>query len=321
MRNPTLVTTHQAKRGTFTAAIAGFPGRDWPWLALGLFLRKVYWPFRSTAIEFDGIRRMLRAGCDVVLDKGLLRAEFGNPQRKAHCWLRPKTSDVRVFEDLILRDQYGAALKWLKKVGADQNPYIIDGGANIGLFAAYCALKLPACFIQSVEPDAGNFDLLQRNVGALKQSCAGETEIVTLQNGIWPTDEALRICRDADAGKPWAFSVESAATSGAGSGGEVFGIRVDAIMAQAGRDTVDLLKLDIEGAERAVLLEDDAEWLSSVRVLVVEIEHPSKRDEFIEKLWCSGLTLVEEPGECSIFVRHDVLAHVRNEYFRTTLLD
>ena len=42
----------------------------------------------------------------------------------------------------------------------------------------------------------------------------------------------------------------------------------------AGADTIDLLKLDIEGAEEALFSHDDLSWLDHVRVVTIEVHGP-----------------------------------------------
>jgi hypothetical protein len=57
--------------------------------------------------------------------------------------------------------------------------------------------------------------------------------------------------------------------------GEVQGVTVDTIMKEQGIDHVDILKIDIEGAEREVF-RDPSSWLRKVDALIIELHERMK---------------------------------------------
>ena len=59
------------------------------------------------------------------------------------------------------------------------------------------------------------------------------------------------------------------------------------------REEIDLLKCDIEGAERE-LFEHSAPWLHRVRNLVVELHAPYAHDEFMRSVHGTGVKFVDE---------------------------
>ena len=145
-------------------------------------------------------------------------------------WLRPGTSDLEVFHGIFADKDYEFAC-W------DISPELImDAGANIGLTSLYFAKKHPAARIIAIEPEASNVELLRRNTHS-------EPNIKVISGALWPRKTKLSMV-DGDAEK-WAFSVREGTTS---SGIEAW--TIPDILADTGAGRIDLLKIDIEGAEK-----------------------------------------------------------------------
>ena len=72
-------------------------------------------------------------------------------------YLRLNSSDVPTYEDLFAKGDYGFSVQ--------KSPTtIVDAGANIGLASVIFANRWPDATIIAIEPEAGNFDLLKKNV-------------------------------------------------------------------------------------------------------------------------------------------------------------
>ena len=71
-------------------------------------------------------------------------------------YLRLRTSDVSLFEEIILNEEY--SLKIFKSPRI-----IIDAGANIGLSSVFFANKYPDSKILAIEPEHTNFEMLKKN--------------------------------------------------------------------------------------------------------------------------------------------------------------
>lgn len=159
------------------------------------------------------------------------------------------TGDSATFNEVVLRQEYDIDIALTPKT-------IIDGGANIGLTAIYFASKYPEAEIISIEPEPENFNLLQENTAPYPQ-------IKAIQSGIWSHSAHLKII---DSGKGSnAFTVEETNELGSLPANSIAGL-----MQQQGWDTIDILKLDIEGSEKHVFSENYDQWLPKTRVLVVE---------------------------------------------------
>lgn len=167
-------------------------------------------------------------------------------------WLRARTSDVEVFCQLFGRRE-------LDFYHEPRASYIIDAGANIGLATVVLANRCPLAQIDAVEVDQGNLLMLRRNTAAYPN--------VTVHGvGLWSHRCKLRIV-DPSADS-WAFTVTEAPAEQEGA---IVALGVDDLLSSSGRSQIDLLKLDIEGAELEVLGASAASWLGAVRVLAIEL--------------------------------------------------
>ena len=135
------------------------------------------------------------------------------------------------------------------------DPYIIDGGANIGLGVYYFKRLYPASHVIAFEPDPAIFSVLQGNVSRL-----GLTNVELRNQALWKEGATVHFHRlGADAGRLVPESTEIADV-----------IEVPAVPMRSFLDRpIDFLKLDIEGAETPVLA-SCADLLHNVERLFVE---------------------------------------------------
>jgi FkbM family methyltransferase len=137
------------------------------------------------------------------------------------------------------------------------SPRILDGGANIGLASLYFARRFPRAHITAFEPDPVLAETCRRNLAA---NDAASVEVIDA--ALWREDGPVPFrLEGTDSGS---ISAVSAGTDGVET--PVTGVRLRRWL----EDPVDLLKLDIEGAELDVL-EDSHEALASVRCLVLDL--------------------------------------------------
>jgi FkbM family methyltransferase len=181
--------------------------------------------------------------------------------------LRPHTSDIQVFHQIFINKEYDITL--------DHAPvYIIDGGANIGLFAIYIKNRFPDAKIICVEPDPENFKLLQQNMAPYK-------DVHCEQYGIWDKDTKLKVYDKFDAGK-WGIVVEEDAV-----GGTINSVTIDTLIRKYNLPQVDLLKLDIETSEKKVFAAAEQNWLQNTKTLLIELHdwlEPGCSKTFFEAL-------------------------------------
>ncbi len=181
-----------------------------------------------------------------------------------------------------------------EKIGSVRT--IIDLGAHIGLATLYFASLFPEVQIFSVEPVPENFKLLKKNCEA---------------NGI--NAKVINKCVDVDKGfkKFYLFSVSSVLHSLFERdlnhrSIDVETITMDALLEENGIEEVDILKVDIEGAEGR-LFSKCSSWIRKVRLIIMEI-HPEfvDSDELIRTILNNGFRYHPEfSAYSSVFIRED----------------
>lgn len=181
-------------------------------------------------------------------------------QKRLQSWPRQQDTTVRLFgKDFEICDaaSFLSSHKdiFVRKIYEFKTdcpePVIIDAGANVGLAALYFAQKAPGARIISIEADKHIAELLARNVARFDLR-----KVDVVFGAAWKNRESLRFSSDhTDAGRV------------SGHGNELVpGIRVRDFLVE---QPIDLLKLDIEGAE-TIVLQDCADMLHRVKRIFVE---------------------------------------------------
>jgi FkbM family methyltransferase len=169
---------------------------------------------------------------------------------------------------------------------------ILDCGANIGVETLRFRLHHPQAEIMAVESDPDNFALLTSNY----HNCA---RISVLHGAVWSKDTQLYVHRSPD-GNP-----ESSIVEETGGGPSVAAYSIDSLRMLRGWSQIDILKLDIEGAEHE-LFSGSIDWLERVNCLIFEVpdsDKPGTLQLIFEKLkgqqW-NGMAI----GENLVLLRH-----------------
>jgi FkbM family methyltransferase len=166
--------------------------------------------------------------------------------------LRGKTSDRLTFQKIFVDGEYRFDLGFSPQV-------ILDGGANVGYSSIYFARRFPDALVIAVEPEAENFRLLRHNT-------ASYPNIRPVQKALWPSRTHLAI--ENVAGQPDAFRVRESASA---EGRTIPTCTIDELLHEAGADRLDLLKLDVEGAEKELFEDPGREsWLEKTRAVIME---------------------------------------------------
>jgi methyltransferase, FkbM family len=91
----------------------------------------------------------------------------------------------------------------------------------------------------------------------------------------------------------------------------VSGITLDSLAAHFGNETIDIIKMDVEGAETEVLLGQHCHALARTRALIVEIHNPADVEPIARRLGQCGLKMVPERvvrgDDVYLFKRADAL--------------
>lgn len=172
--------------------------------------------------------------------------------------LRRKGSDLDVFYEIILKFEY--------KLERDIKPKtILDCGANIGLASIYFKSQYPDSHIIAIEPAEGNYDLMVKNLSEY-------TDIEYLKTGIWNKHTHLIVSNPE--GKDYGFVFEEVRKTCPDS---IESFSIKDIMEKYSLDSIDILKIDIEGSEKEVFESDYDYWLSRTKVIIIELHDNTRK--------------------------------------------
>jgi FkbM family methyltransferase len=176
--------------------------------------------------------------------------------------LRVPSSDVATYEQVCVREDYAFSVTRPPQI-------IVDAGANIGLASLYLVNRFPDSTIIAIEPEESNFQLLERNVSPYPN-------IIAVRGALWHEDTAINLV-DPGSGK-WGFMTQAQGGQEHAFGKflhKVQGMTIDTIMKQHGIEHIDILKVDIEGAELEVFRHSSS-WLGNVGTVIVELHERLK---------------------------------------------
>lgn len=203
--------------------------------------------------------------------------------------VRGRTSDPSMF-----RAFFGRGID-LTGLGSPRT--IIDAGANVGYFSALMANAFPQSVIIAIEPEAKNFEMLRRNV-------APYPNVTPVLAALWPRSETVKI-KNPHASSI-SFQVESGNHTSVEPDAEIQGKTVEELLDAHGIDNLDLLKLDIEGGEKALFAER-TEWLHRVKNLLIEMHGDAWRTVFDEVSKFDYQCQESSIGGLSIALRNDAI--------------
>lgn len=185
---------------------------------------------------------------------------------------------IRPYELLhTYQDVFEKRIYWFTP--ESQNPLIIDCGSNIGLSILFFKKNYPNSKIIAFEPDTKNFDVLKQNIQVNKlQNIELKNSAIWIKNGFI----SFKNC-----GSETSHIVEEQ-----NSNDFVKSTRLADCLLQY--DVIDFLKIDIEGAELAVL-KDCSNQLSKIKNLFIEyhgkVDETNKLNEILMIITAAGFSI------------------------------
>lgn len=183
-------------------------------------------------------------------------------------YFRHGSSDLSVIRQVFCHQEYACVV--------DEPPprFVVDAGANIGCTSFYLLHRFPDTVVTAIEPDRGNFDLCARNLAPFGD------RVRLLKKGLWSEAAGLRVVAGTNGVGEWALEVRPC---GPGEAADVEAVGMRDVLAAAPDGRIDLLKVDIEGAERQVF-GDPTGWLDRVRNIVIELHGEDCERAFADAL-------------------------------------
>ncbi|KAH8431031.1 FkbM family methyltransferase [Aspergillus melleus] len=220
---------------------------------------------------------------------------------RVSCYATNTKEVQHVYKEIFEDDCYSC-------LNIGENPFIIDVGANIGLFTLYMKQKYPRSRILAFEPAPETYDVLCRN---LKLHDLLNTEAhpfgLSSQESIqkltyfpnMPGNSTLNLTEKEEQRKQAVERFGEEAAKYYFGGAREVDVKLQPLShflyKEVGITKIDLVKIDVEGAELEVLLGlDDVHWALIMNVVLEIWEGSTTRPAIEELLQSKGFTVICE---------------------------
>lgn len=181
-----------------------------------------------------------------------IQKEFGKIK------IRNGGSDIRVFKQIFFDEVYNFFPQ-------EFDPKIIvDAGSNVGYSPIWFSKKFPRAKVIAIEPEKENFKILKAN--SIKYP-----NVNCIEKALWYEKTILKIF-DSGSGS-WGFQTHKVEDK---KDGNVETITIQEILNKMDASQIDLLKIDIEGAEFELFKFNADKWLNYIKMIMIET-HDNKK--------------------------------------------
>ncbi len=163
-------------------------------------------------------------------------------------YFRPHTKDKDIFRHIILDEDYNLKLGKLPNV-------IIDAGAYTGYSSVYFANKFKEAQVYAIELDRDNYTCFTKNT-------ANYSNIKGINKALWFKKQQIGVNDNADS---CSRSVDSDSNT------TIETTTLLDIIQDHGIKRIDILKMDIEGAEKEIFQNEPDAWLAMTKLIAIEI--------------------------------------------------
>ena len=207
---------------------------------------KILASFRLLKVHFN-----CRDAFAITLALIFRRARVKLPSRKVEVFIRPNTKDRATFKEVFVAGIYNTPLPIVPQT-------IVDAGANVGLASVFFKMKYPGAEIVAIEIESENVAMIKKNTAAFR-------DITVLEKALYNKKSFFQIEDPYHATN--SFQVREVSND---DNHDIESVTLDDILATKQWATIDILKLDIEGAEKELFEEHYQNWLPRTKVIMVE---------------------------------------------------
>jgi len=192
-------------------------------------------------------------------------------------FVRPRTTDLYILTEVFGEKCYQPTFKFKN----EKIKTIVDLGAHIGAFSVWAAQKFSPKKIVSVEMEKNNLEMLRRNVSA--NSFSNKIKIVS--KAIYSQNSKMKLKKHPF--DPGSHKLDDSARSHLE---DVKTISLARLIKENRIEKIDFLKVDIEGAEKYILTNQNKDiFKHKVRIAIIETHHFTRLTEnyvkeYFEKL-------------------------------------
>jgi len=199
--------------------------------------------------------------------------------------MRDVGGDMFIFHEVLTYGVYQVQPKWLQR----RPETIVDLGANIGLTSLFMASQYSSAKIVAVEPHPESAALLRHNLGCLGQRARVWEAAVSDHTG----EARLNLANEAYNASLLRESARHV---------QVRAVSMNEILGKEQISRIDILKIDIEGAERNLLAHSPV-WLKKVGFMMIEMHEGYGFPELTRDLEPAGLAVHRQGIAHAIAIR------------------
>lgn len=237
---------------------------------LFILARKLQRFFRGYAIELYHVQTFIqrKGGLLKKGNEGHAIVSIQEDVRPLSFVIRRHSSDAAAFLQVFEIQEYQPLVSLIKSYKDISIKRIVDVGANVGYTSIYLLSKFPDAQVIAIEADPGNLGAFKINLDMNKLH-----NYVMLHKALWKSSERVELSNSFRDHREWSRQVQSISSSKESLKNSIPGISLKDLFSEYSLDEVDILKIDIEGAEKEVFSDINAsiEIMKRVKFLVIEL--------------------------------------------------
>ncbi|WP_276481218.1 FkbM family methyltransferase [Paraflavitalea pollutisoli] len=210
-------------------------------------------------------------------DEATTSYHFTLARQPATLALRTLQGDLQIFYDVWWRSTYQLPNAILQRAAV-----IVDLGAHVGMTSLYFSRHAPNATIYPVEADNQNYELLCSNLAPVIQT----GRVVPTHAAIHHRQEPVYLQKEF-----FSYNTHVAETI---TEWPVDGIRLADLITLYELKRIDILKIDIEGAEKFLLQEADT-WMPITQHILIELHDDQLRNLFLLTAAAHGFQVTKRP--------------------------
>lgn len=211
--------------------------------------------------------------------------------------IRTNSSDLKVFYQVFVLKEYMNVVRNIQSKGLTQTA-IVDAGANVGYTSVFFKAFFPDIKIICIEPGLANSVQIDRHIklNDLKN-------VINLNAALYSRQAQLVLSHDFRDGQDWSLCVREKET---GTEEDVIkALTMNSLIDTYSLEKIDLLKMDIEGSEVEIFVNDKgiSQWLENIDMLAIEIHEEVAGANRIKEILEESRFVCTEHGELTIATR------------------